>query len=234
VFVPTITTAPPETIIPPAVSTSLAPSTYIAPPAQSTNSPAQSTYTLPTAPIETQRQFSGQVLATAHRSSSFASSAISALSALSSPTQSPNSPWNGIGPLLTGTCATPEFSLVYGPQTATMYYIGIIGCEGGKPDCCPFPVATPGATTDATTTKTVGRLTITDTITTHETISGLTVTKTITAVTAGGSNPTVTAPVGGPSGSNRFIFPAAASPSQVTLSRCPEDYVTVSSVCCPS
>jgi len=33
---------------------------------------------------------------------------------------------------------------------------------------------------------------------------------------------------------NELGFPAAASSSQVTLSRCPEDYVTVLSVCCPS
>ena len=148
----------------------------------------------PAGQIETQPHLSGLVMATERRTSSFTSSAISAASAISSSTQSPISPWNGIGPLLTGTCATPEFSLVYGPQTATLYNIGIVGCQGLQTDCCPFPMAPTVATTDVTTTKTVG----------------------------------------GPSGSNRFIFPTAASPSQVTLSRCPEDYVTISSVCCPS
>jgi hypothetical protein len=51
-------------------------------------------------------------------------------------------PWNGTGPLLVGYCATPDFSLVYGPQTTAVYLIGVVGCVGDKTDCCPFQVST--------------------------------------------------------------------------------------------
>jgi hypothetical protein len=198
--VPILTTTSFEVTVAPAISTSLqpAPSTYTLPPAVSTNAPApaQSTYTLPANPIETLPHSGGQVLTASRHYSSFTASAAAAIPAspaISSSTQSQIPLWNG-GPLLVGTCGTPGFSLVYGPNTATMFDIGIVGCQGNKPDCCPFPVAPRVVTTDATVTKTVG----------------------------------------GPSVSNRFIFPAAVTPRQVTLSRCPEDYVTISSVCCPS
>jgi len=104
-------------------------------------------------------------------------------------------PWNGYGALLVGYCAIPKFSLVYGPQTTAVYFIGVVGCMGDKPDCCPFQVSS-----------------TTSTITT-------TVTQTVRA---------------GPSITDQFFFPIAASSSQITLPRCPEDYETVSSVCCPS
>ena len=102
-----------------------------------------------------------------------------------SSTHSPISSWNGSGLLLVGYCATAEFSLVYGPQTTDMYFIGIVGCMGDKTDCCPFQVATTTATVTATVT-------------------------------------------------DQFFFPGVARPELAILPRCPEDYVTISSVCCPS
>ena len=124
-----------------------------------------------------------------------------------SSTHSSIPPWNGAGPLLVGYCATPEFSLVYGPQTTAVYFIGVVGCVGEKPDCCPFQVSSTTSTVTETVTQTLG--------------AGLTTTVTQIA----GAGPPVI---------NQFPLPAAVSSSQITLSRCPEDYETVSSVCCPS
>jgi hypothetical protein len=47
-------------------------------------------------------------------------------------------PWNGTGPLLVGYCATPEFSLVYGPQPTAVYFIGVVGCVGEKQSVVHF------------------------------------------------------------------------------------------------
>jgi hypothetical protein len=128
-------------------------------------------------------------------------------STISSSTYSSIPSWNGYGDLLVGYCATPEFSLVYGPQTTAVYFIGVVGCIGDKPDCCPFQVSSTTSTVTTTVTKTVGA----------------SLTTTVTQTAGAGSSIT-----------NQFLFPIAASSSQITLPRCPEDYETVSSVRCPS
>ena len=126
-------------------------------------------------------------------------------SATSSSSYSPIPTWNGSGPLLVGSCATPEYSLVCGPQTTAAYFIGIVGCVGSKTDCCPYQVPSTPTTAAATTSETE---TLSETAIVPETV--------------------------GPSITNQCDFPTAAVPSLVTLPRCPEDYVTISSVCCPS
>ena len=50
-------------------------------------------------------------------------------------------PYHG-GPLLSGYCITPEFTLVSGPQSTILFYVPFIGCIDDKPDCCPFSVTT--------------------------------------------------------------------------------------------
>jgi hypothetical protein len=131
-----------------------------------------------------------------------------------SSSHSPLSLYGDSGPLLTGYCATYDYSLLSGPQSTALYYIPIVGCVGDKPDCCPFPVNT-------TTTSTV-----TKSITTSVTIStaGVVTVSVISTVTVEDSSPESTS----------FVFPTPESQAQVTLNRCPQDYETVSSGCCPS
>jgi hypothetical protein len=134
----------------------------------------------------------------AQTTSTLPASSTSTTSAFTSFVPAPTSsipPWNGTGPLLVGYCATPEFSLVYGPQPTAVYFIGVVGCVGEKTECCPFQVSSTTSTVTTTETQTVGA---------------------------------------GPSTINQFLFPTPASSSQITLPHCPEDYETVSSVCCPS
>lgn len=54
------------------------------------------------------------------------------------PTRGPRDrPLNqGLGALLTGNCASAEFTLVDGGPT--MYFVPFVGCNNNKPRCCPF------------------------------------------------------------------------------------------------
>ncbi|KAL2135874.1 hypothetical protein VTI74DRAFT_6473 [Chaetomium olivicolor] len=66
----------------------------------------------------------------------------------SKPSRTPSStelPWptySGTGIILSGHCATPQYTLIdYGP---TASYVPFIGCMGSRPECCPFiPSHTP-------------------------------------------------------------------------------------------
>ncbi|OCK88346.1 uncharacterized protein K441DRAFT_476469, partial [Cenococcum geophilum 1.58] len=55
----------------------------------------------------------------------------------SSSTHSPVSKWSSSGNLMQGYCATPEYTILDGP---TVYWAPVVGCVGGKSDCCPFSV----------------------------------------------------------------------------------------------
>ncbi|KAH7380753.1 hypothetical protein BKA66DRAFT_129997 [Pyrenochaeta sp. MPI-SDFR-AT-0127] len=44
--------------------------------------------------------------------------------------------WTG-GALLQGYCATPDYTIIDGP---TAYWAPVVGCVGGKADCCPFDI----------------------------------------------------------------------------------------------
>lgn len=140
---------------------------------------------------------------------------------LSTSTYSPLPPYTGSGDLLRGYCTTPFFTLIPGP-TADLY-IGVVGCVNGKDDCCPFSVASTHATTPAETTA--------DTVT----ITGTVTTETFVTITLGATSPNFISTSGTVAniGQNQ-AFPTPSQASEATLNYCPDDYQTVSSVCCPS
>ncbi|KAK3364451.1 hypothetical protein B0T25DRAFT_514134 [Lasiosphaeria hispida] len=51
--------------------------------------------------------------------------------------------YKGSGALLSGDCKKTAFTLVDAGSTA--YWAGFNGCQGDKPECCPYTVATPTA-----------------------------------------------------------------------------------------
>jgi len=157
-YTPPTTTSPPPpppttvTIIPgpntpsPSPSPTPTPTTPSLPPSSPTRliTPPIITPTVPlsTSPKSTSSKASSQ-------SSSGTINSVKFITSTITPTPSTVSIWDGSGPLLTGTCATPEFSLVDGSQTTSVFYIGVVGCVGGKTDCCPFTVSTTTATVTA-------------------------------------------------------------------------------------
>jgi hypothetical protein len=82
--------------------------------------------------------------------------------------------WTGVGKIIQGYCAQQDYALLDGPL---VYWAPVLGCVAGKPDCCPFDVATS------------------------------------TGV-----------------GDHNAGFPSAVA----MLDRCPNDYHSIGSVCCPS
>jgi len=140
---------------------------------------------------------------------------------LSTSTYSPLPLYTGSGDLLRGYCTTPFFTLIPGP-TADLY-IGVVGCVNGKDDCCPFSVASTHATTTAETTA--------ETVT----ITGTVTTEFFMTITLGATSPTFISTPGTVAniGQNQ-AFPTPSQASEATLNNCPDDYQTVSSVCCPS
>jgi hypothetical protein len=117
----------------------------------------------------------------------------------STPTHSPVPIWSGTGDLLQGYCVTPQYVLLDGP---TAYWAPMVGCAGGKSDCCPYSVSSTSSPT----------VTVISTVTVDIGPSGTT----------------------GPFVANPQGYPIAVNPSQATLARCPNDYVTISGGCCPS
>ncbi|KAF2191438.1 hypothetical protein K469DRAFT_746771 [Zopfia rhizophila CBS 207.26] len=124
-----------------------------------------------------------------------------AVSSISS-THAPVPKWSGSGNLLQGYCATPEYTILDGP---TAYWAPVIGCVGGKNDCCPFDVVPTSQGATAT-------VTVPQTVTIQVPVSGATL-----------------QPTGGSGG-----FPVALSPAQATLDKCPDDYHSIGEGCCPS
>lgn len=112
-------------------------------------------------------------------------------------------PYTGSGDLLQGYCVTPEYVLLDGP---TAYWAPIVGCAGGKTDCCPYSVI------EHTTAIVVTTVTAVYTVT----------------VDVG---PEGTAE-GGYAGFQAYPTPISTNLS--TLVHCPDDYHTVSGRCCPS
>jgi hypothetical protein len=151
------------------------------------------------------------------------------------------------GDLLTGSCATPEFTLLPGPQSTIVYYAAFVGCVNNKPDCCPFAVSTStSTTTEIVIATTTGTTTLTSAFLTV--ISPKTSTpssQTSTGSIAPPSSVIVAVPItsvmtSGQSASQTPLytpvaqqFPIAVSAAQSTLSSCPKDYHIVSSSCCP-
>ncbi|KAK0725757.1 hypothetical protein B0H67DRAFT_139730 [Lasiosphaeris hirsuta] len=60
------------------------------------------------------------------------------------PKEVPQPNYKGSGALLSGDCKKTAFTLVDAGSTA--YWAGFNGCQGDKPECCPYTVATPTAT----------------------------------------------------------------------------------------
>jgi hypothetical protein len=87
---------------------------------------------------------------------------------------------------------------------------------GEKTDCCPFHVSNTTSTTVTGTGTTTTSLTTT-TIRTQ--------TETVTVSQAAGPSP---------GAATQLVFPNAANAGEATLLHCPDDYETISSVCCPS
>lgn len=102
-----------------------------------------------------------------------------------------------------GYCATPEYTILDGP---TVYWAPVVGCVGGKSDCCPFSV--PASTVAPTAAGTVPA------------------TITITILASAEASQQAVGASGG--------FPIAVDPAQATLDRCPDDYQSVGDGCCPS
>jgi hypothetical protein len=145
------------------------------------------------------------------------------------------------GDLLRNYCATPEFTLLYGPQSTVVYYAAFVGCVNDKPDCCPFAVSTStSTTTEIVIATTTGITAITSSFLTF--ISPSTSIPSSQTSTRGIVSPssvivsTVITVVVTSTQSSTLIpqqFPVAVSEAQSTLSSCPEDYHMVSSSCCP-
>ena len=51
--------------------------------------------------------------------------------------------YKGAGELLRGECTETDFTLV--DAGSTVYFAGFNGCNGDRPQCCPWPVATTSA-----------------------------------------------------------------------------------------
>jgi hypothetical protein len=86
----------------------------------------------------------------------------------------------------------------------TAYWAPVIGCVGDKTDCCPYSVAKATSATAITITA----------------VSIVTVN-----VGPGGTTQS--------SLSSPQAYPVPVTPNQATLARCPDDYETISSGCCP-
>lgn len=111
--------------------------------------------------------------------------------------------YTGSGDLLQQYCVTPEYVLLDGP---TALWAPIVGCVGGKTDCCPYSVFED--------TKTIA-------------VSTVTAIYTVTVdIGPGGTTQ------GGYAGFQPYPTPISANLS--TLAHCPNDYQTVSGGCCPS
>lgn len=75
--------------------------------------------------------------------------------------------WTGSGPLLTGRCATPEWTLV--DITTAYFWAQVQGCAADRQDCCPFSIPTPTRSplyksTKVTTTSTSRTLSQTENV----------------------------------------------------------------------
>lgn len=126
--------------------------------------------------------------------------------ATAAPTYSPLPSYSGQGDLLQDYCTTPDYVLLDGPIA---YWAPVVGCVGGKSDCCPYAVQS-ATSTIATTVYVVSTVTVN--------------------VGPGGETP---APYGGPYAGLQ-AYPTPVSSNQATLAHCPGDYVSVSGGCCPS
>lgn len=65
------------------------------------------------------------------------------------PTPIPEPNYSGAGKLLKGVCTKTDFTLV--DAGSTVYFAGFNGCNGDRPECCPWPVATTLASAPTTT-----------------------------------------------------------------------------------
>ena len=72
---------------------------------------------------------------------------------ISTTSHSPFPRWTGSGPLLTGSCATVDFVLLY--ETTAFLWAPAVGCIDDKPDCCPFSPGAPSVS-QPTTTNAIG------------------------------------------------------------------------------
>jgi hypothetical protein len=122
------------------------------------------------------------------------------------PTYSPLPSYSGKGDLLQDYCITPDYVLLDGP---TAYWAPVVGCVGGKSDCCPYAVQS-ATSTSATTVYVVSTFT----------------------VDVGPSGETQAPYAGSYAGFQ--AYPTPISSNQATLAHCPGDYVSVSGGCCPS
>ncbi|KAK3695609.1 hypothetical protein B0T22DRAFT_112792 [Podospora appendiculata] len=77
---------------------------------------------------------------------------VTAKTPLGTPTSVAAPLYTGTGPLLEGACSKPDFTLV--DAGSTVYYAGFLGCNGQRPECCPWQVATPAANAGAAPTNT--------------------------------------------------------------------------------
>jgi hypothetical protein len=125
--------------------------------------------------------------------------------------------------LLTGTCATPQYTILPGPESTIVYYAPYVGCVNSRPDCCPYSVGVgavvpPGGVTGIGPPRTVGPGV--PSLTTVDQTS-------VETVAVGGT---------GPSTLGQALFPSAAVQGQSVLKRCPADYHYIASVsgCCPT
>lgn len=68
--------------------------------------------------------------------------------------------YKGVGQLLGGECTETDFTLV--DAGSTVYFAAFNGCNGERPQCCPWRVATstesPPATTNAAGVDTANRI----------------------------------------------------------------------------
>jgi hypothetical protein len=122
------------------------------------------------------------------------------------PTYPPISLYSDQGDLLQGYCTTPDFVLLDGP---TAYWAPVVGCVGGKSDCCPYAIQ-PATSISAATVYAVSTVTV--------------------DIGPGGETQ---APYDG-SYAGLQAYPTPVSSNQATLAHCPGDYVSVSGGCCPS
>jgi hypothetical protein len=90
---------------------------------------------------------------------------------------------------------------------------------GDKTDCCPYEVSTSTTTTTVTGTTTATATDNPGTVTVTSNPGPATVTQ----IQGGGGTITT-----------ELVFPSADQASTATLAECPDDYATISSVCCPS
>lgn len=126
----------------------------------------------------------------------------------SSSTHSPVTRYDGTGDLLTGYCATPEYTLISGGPT--VYYAPFVGCIGDKLDCCPFTPSTSSTSVNLGTI--MAPTTITQTVQTPQ-------------------SPSSSGTVSDSNGSD--AYPQADDVEQEVQSHCADDYYTTAGGCCP-